>query len=125
MSVIGKWLLTAGTGGFTRLAWIGGIAILIGLVVAGIELADRLHENTIEVAEEAGADGARADGYESTLDQLEKANAAGNEIRDNRGSARYDACLLDAAPGYERNCERYKPVKPLPDGAPASGAPGA
>jgi len=97
-------------GSITPKGWIvaGGIALLVAGVTAAVLIADNAVEDTLNTAEKAGEAKAVSQGYETTLDQLEKANEAENAVRLDRDNARYTACLRDVAPGYAASCERYR-----------------
>ena len=87
-------------------------SIILALVVAGvfviIAVADNAVEDTLDVAKDAGRAEAVVAGQKTTLDQLEAANDAEDEIRFDRDNARYTACVRDAAPGFAASCERFR-----------------
>lgn len=90
--------------------WVWAVGA-IALVIAGV-LWLRAQEAADDRTNQAiGATKAINEGHESTLDQLEKANEAEDDIRFDRSGARYFACLRDVAPGYEAGCERYRPYE--------------
>jgi len=107
-----RWGLKEATAG--KLApWAAGVGVLAILgLLAGLAatIADRWHENTITVAQEAGATAAVVAGQNQTLDQLGDANNAEQDLRSSgeRSPMRYADCLLDAR--NKDSCERYRPV---------------
>lgn len=100
-----SWL-TGSLFGIAKWVWIVGISALIGLIIL---LANIYFDKTIKNAEEKGAIQAENKGHEITLDQVRKANEASEKVRSPGDPTRYLICLRDSAPGYESNCERYKP----------------
>lgn len=106
-----QWL---GTGfmGLTRGWW---LAIAAAVALAAWLTIDTFFDRVFETTREAGALEAENAGHETTLDQLGKANDAGNEVRNGSSSAAYDQCVQDVAPGYESSCERYRPIFLVPD----------
>lgn len=114
------WLAGKGAAGFSRLAWIVFIGVLVAIAIV---VADNAFEDVIDTSREAGAADAVAAGQETTLDQIGDATDAGNEIRNDTGDRKYRQCMRDSAPGYESSCERYRPVEPVP-GRPAAADPG-
>jgi heme exporter protein D len=101
-----KWFMKAGLGGYLNWVWVAAIAAVIALLITVVKIADARHENTIAVAEKAGAATAIAQGQQQTLEQVKDAKNAADEIRNDVGFARYCGCLQDAAPGFERSCNR-------------------
>ncbi|NLR72864.1 hypothetical protein HGI47_18470 [Novosphingobium sp. ERN07] len=103
-----SWLAARSLFGFPRWSVIGLAALLIALAV--LLLIDRIgttaaHHN--QTQREAGAASQRAQDLETTLKRTEEGNAARIEIRDPRGSARYDQCLRSAR--TPENCQRFLP----------------
>lgn len=108
---MGKWFLRSALG-VPRYVWAIGVLAAIAAVwlwAARAEKADDEANQTI------GAQGAVIEGQETTIEQVGKANDAGEEVRNDRGSARYDECLRSAAEGYTGFCERYRPIGAVPD----------
>jgi uncharacterized membrane protein YccC len=107
---IGGFLAAAGFRGIANWIWIA----IVGAAIAGIwtfvAVADRRHENALEVAAEGGATAATNKGLAQTLDQLGDANNAEDNLRSSgeRSAARFDQCLLDNRD--KRTCERYRPA---------------
>lgn len=110
MTAIATFLAAAGFKGLKNWVWI----LIVGAAIAGIwtfvAIADRRHENALEVAKAAGATGAVVAGQAQTLDQLGDANNAEQDLRQSgeRSAARFDQCLLDNRD--KRTCERYSPA---------------
>ncbi|OYX62517.1 MAG: hypothetical protein B7Y88_14225 [Sphingomonadales bacterium 32-64-17] len=103
--------------GFTRwVVWLAGAAVLAGLAWIVVEVIDNTFEDVIETAERAGATEAVVAGQATTLEQVGAAHEAGNEVRNDRGNARYDQCLLDATDDTRANCERFA-KQPVPGDA--------
>lgn len=106
--MISTWLAAQGLLGIKNQWWL----LIIGLIIAAsltiIEIADNAERRKLDTAKEAGAATAVVEGQRTTLSQTEKANEAGNEVRDDRGNARYDQCLRDATADTRSNCERYR-----------------
>lgn len=90
-----------------RRAWIAGG------IVALILLAFTLHKCAVSDAgkrgEERGAVQQTAKNLEETVKRVETANEAREEIRNDRGNARYDQCLRTAR--TPANCERFLRVR--------------
>jgi hypothetical protein len=112
VSAVATFLAAAGFRGLKNWIWIA----LIGAAIAGvwtfIAIADRRHENALDVAADAGAMGAVVAGQAQTLDQLGDANNAEDNLRSSgeRSAARFDQCMLDNR--IKRTCERYRPIAP-------------
>jgi hypothetical protein len=110
VSTVATFLAAAGFKGLKNWIWIA----LIGAAIAGVwtfvAIADRRHENALDVAADAGALGAVVAGQTQTLDQLGDANNAEDNLRSSgeRSAARFDQCLLDSRD--KRTCERYRPA---------------
>ncbi len=102
--------LTGSLFGIARWIWFAGAIAIIVIIIA---VANHKTDKTIEIAKEAGSYEAVSKGQQITLDQVSKANEANTRINNAGDPLKYDTCLRDSAPGYERNCERYKPDKPL------------
>jgi hypothetical protein len=112
--------------GLRNWIWIAlgvALALAIGAGAVIVETVDRTHENTIEVAKQAGASEAVAAGAETTLTQIGAAHEAERDIRSDVGFARYCECLRSATGPTARNCVRYLENKPLPDRQPADDQP--
>lgn len=106
------WFKLAGWLGVPRYIWaLLVIAALAAVVIwwTQAEKADDKANQTI------GAQGAVIEGQQTTLEQIGEANDAGNDIRADRDSAKFDECVRSAAEGYAGYCERYRPVEPVPD----------
>jgi uncharacterized protein YdbL (DUF1318 family) len=95
-------------GGVRNWIWMGALVAAGVVAFVVIKVADNAVEDTLDAAKEAGAANAVAEGHETTLKQTENANAAGNQVRDDRGNARYDECLRSVAETHRSFCERYK-----------------
>lgn len=93
--------------------WIIGLALVVGGTI--VVISKNRDEKLVATGKEAGSSTAVAAGQAVTLDQTEKANAAGNEVRNDRGNARYDECVRDSTPATRGNCARYRTNQPLPD----------
>ena len=106
-AAIGKFL-----GSVTLKGWliVGGVGLLVAAIVAAVLIADNAVEDTLDAAEGKGRAEAKVDGQNTTLDQVGAANEGRNEITGGRSAADYEQCLRDSAPGYERSCERFKPL---------------
>lgn len=111
MSAIGTFLAAAGFKGLKNWIWIA----LVGAVVAGlwlfVAIADRRHENALETAAAGGAGRAIAAGHEQTLDQLEDANNAEQDLRSagSRSQPGFRECLRN-----NRNRAACEDLRPLP-----------
>jgi len=110
MGVIGTFLAAAGWRGLKNWIWIAIVGAAVAAIWTFVAIADRRHENALEVAKDAGAIGAVATGLATTLDQLGDANNAEDNLRSSgeRSAARFDQCLLDNRD--KRTCERYRPA---------------
>lgn len=110
-----QWLLAKSLFGAPR--WLLGLALLLvigGLVTCTVSRLESTVETISTTGKEAGRAEAVAAGQETTLKQVEKANEAATEIRDNRGLARFCQCVRSATAETARNCVRYLPNEPLP-----------
>lgn len=90
---------------------IGG-AVLLALAIGAaiftfIKVQDAKHENTIEVAKDAGAAEALKAGQDLTLEQIGEANEAGNEIRNDVGYSRFCQCVRSATASTASNCDKH------------------
>ncbi len=92
MTAIIKWLLGAGTGGFTRWIWIAAISAVIGIATLTIT---RALDNMQDSATDAGRNEQRAAQAEATIKQVEKANEASDNLRGNADAAHAE-CLRHA-----------------------------
>lgn len=112
MDPIGTFLAAAGFRGLKNWIWIAVVGAAIAAIWIFVAIADRRHENALEVAKDAGATGAIVAGQAQTLDQLGDANNAEQDLRERgeRSAARFDQCLLDARD--PAGCERYRPLAP-------------
>lgn len=123
--MIPPFLAARGLFGLARWIWLlialAGVLALAAAITGGVRDTVQTITSTAHAAGEAEAVAA---GQQTTLDQIGEAHEAGNQIRDDRGTARFDQCLQDAAPGYEGNCQRYRPHQPVPSDATDSAAPG-
>lgn len=110
MGTIGTFLAAAGFKGLKNWIWIAIVAAIVAAIWAAVAIADRRHENALDVAADAGALGAVVAGQTQTLDQLGDANNAEETLRSTgeRSAARFDQCLLDNRD--KRTCERYRPA---------------
>lgn len=110
MTTIGTFLAAAGWRGLKNWIWIAIVGAVIAAIWTFVTINDRRHENTLEVAKEAGATGAVVAGQAQTLDQLGDANNAEQDLRSSgeRSAARFDQCLLDNRD--KTTCERYRPA---------------
>lgn len=110
MSWVGTFLAAAGWRGLKNWIWIAIIGAAVAAIWTFVAIADRRHENALEVAKDARATGATAAGQAQTLDQLGDANNAQQDLRQSgeRSAARFDQCLLDNRD--KRTCERYRPA---------------
>lgn len=97
--------------GFTVL---GVLAIGVA-VFAFIQAADKRHENTIEIAKEAGASEAVAAGQDLTLKQIGNANEAGIKIRNNVSTSRFCECVRSATRSTSGNCVKHLKNVAVPD----------
>lgn len=93
-----------------RFAWLPLLVIAGLLVWAGIAAFGSWQDRTIEQARAAGATGAVLGGHEVTLDQLEDANDAEQDLDagGERSADRYAGCLRDS--DRPAACERYRPL---------------
>lgn len=110
MTWLGTFLAAAGWRGLKNWIWIAIVGAAVAAIWTFVAIADRRHENALEVAKDAGAIGAVASGQTQTLDQLGDANDAEENLRGSgeRSAARFDQCLLDNRD--KRTCERYRPA---------------
>ena len=110
MSAIATFLAAAGFRGLKNWIWIALIGAAITVILTFVAVADRRHENALEVAADAGAIGAVVAGLTQTLDQLGDANDAEETLRSSgeRSADRFDQCLLDNRD--KSTCERYRPA---------------
>lgn len=95
-------------GGIRNWVWLAALAAIGAVAFVIIQIADNRDKRMIETASEAGASGAVIEGQNTTLQQTGDANEAGNEVRDDRGNARYDECLRSVAETHRGFCERYR-----------------
>lgn len=111
MSWLGTFLAAAGFRGIANWIWIALVAAAIGGIWAFVAIADRRHENALETAAEGGAASAVAAGYQQTLDQLEDANNAEQDLRSAgpRSQPAFDECLRN-----NRNRAACDDLRPLP-----------
>lgn len=106
------FLAATGFRGIRNWVWITIVGAAVAAIWTFVAIADRRHENALEVAKDAGAIGAVVAGQTQTLDQLGDANDAEENLRSSgeRSAARFDQCLLDARD--PAGCERYRPLAP-------------
>lgn len=118
--MIGAFLAARGIFGLKNMIWIAIVAALIGAGIIAVKIAGNALDTVVENAEETGATKAISAGQNTTLEQIGKANEAGNEIRNDAGSdgggAKFDECLRNVQPYLASNCERYRQNKPVPGG---------
>lgn len=95
MTWLGTFLAAAGWRGLKNWMWIAIVGAAVAAIWTFVAIADRRHENALETAAEGGAARAVATGHEQTLDQLEDANNAEQDLRSAgpRGKPAYDECL--------------------------------
>lgn len=122
MGTVSAFLAAAGFKGLKNWIWIAIIAAIIAAIWAAVAIADRRHENALDVAGQAGAAGAIAAGQQTTIDQVKDAKHAADQIRNDRGFVRYCQCLRDAAPRFAGNCQREIADKSLLDDVEAAAA---
>lgn len=105
-----NWLLAAGFKGLKNWIWVAIIGAVVAALWVAVAIADRRHENTLEVAAQGGAASANAKGFTQTLDQLGDANHAEQNLRElgERSAQRHADCLRDARD--PSTCERYRPL---------------
>jgi hypothetical protein len=109
------WLKVASFFGVPRWIWVVGVAVILAAgVTIAIAVSNHKTDALVTVAEKSGETKAVVKGQETTLNQVSKANEATARVNNAGDPLKYDTCLRDSAPGYEGNCERYKPHKPLP-----------
>ncbi|MXO73593.1 hypothetical protein [Alteraurantiacibacter buctensis] len=123
--MIPPFLAARGLFGMARWIWLlialAGVLALAAAVTGSVR---DIVQTITSTAHEGGKAEATAAGHQTTFEQIGEAHEAGNEVRNDRGSARYDECLQSAAPGYEGNCERYRPDQPVPGDADDPAPPG-
>lgn len=110
------WLAAKSLFGAPR--WLLGLAIVALLAGSAALIAGNINSTVKTIsttAKEAGKAEAVAKGTETTLNQVEKANAAATEIRNDRDNARFCECVRSATEDTARNCIRYLADKPVPD----------
>lgn len=99
-----EWLAAKSALGIAR-GWLilGAIAAILALLLA-LRQAQGSHDTN---QQDLGAAAQREADLQNTLERTEQANAARTEIRDDRGTARYDQCLRTArTPAL---CQRFLP----------------
>jgi hypothetical protein len=103
------FLAAAGFRGIANWIWIAIVGAIVAAIWTFVAVADRRHENSLEVAKQAGGTAAVVAGQAQTLDQLGDANHAAQELRNSgeRSTARYADCLLDSRD--KQACERFNP----------------
>lgn len=111
------WLAAKAALGLARWAW---LAIAAVALLAGIWWLNRTEAADDKANQTIGETRAVNQGQTVTLDQIGKANEAGNDVRTGTSDAKWRECLRGSAPGYERSCDRYKPVEPVPGGSAAA-----
>lgn len=92
-----------------RFAWVPPL-LIAGLAVWLImSIAANWFEQALDTAKDAGAAGAVATGHVETLEQLEDANNAEQDLRSagERDAGRYAGCLRDSRD--KARCERFNP----------------
>lgn len=109
MTWLGTFLAAAGWRGLKNWIWIAIVGAAVAAIWTFVAIADRRHENALELAAGAGASAAIVAGQAQTLDQLGDANDAAQELRTGgeRSAARYSGCLLDSRD--KAACERFNP----------------
>lgn len=122
MGLIPTFLATAGFKGLKNWIWIAIAAAIVAGIWTFVAVADRRHENALDVAAQGGAAAAVAEGQKTTLDQVKDAKNAVDQIRSDRGFVRYCQCVRDAAPGFGGNCKREIADKSLLDDVEAAAA---
>jgi hypothetical protein len=94
--------------------WLLGLGIILALGIVAAVIVGKI-DSTVETisttARDAGKAEAVVEGNKVTLDQLEKANEAATEIRNDRDNARFCECLRGATKDTARNCLRYSADK--------------
>jgi hypothetical protein len=110
MRTIASFLAAAGWRGLANWIWIAIVSAIVAAIWTFVAIADRRHENALEIAAQGGAAAAVSAGQTQTLDQLGDANNAEQELREHgeRSAARFDQCLLDNRD--KSTCERYRPA---------------
>jgi DNA integrity scanning protein DisA with diadenylate cyclase activity len=93
-----------------RFAWAPPLIIAALLVFLIMRIAANWFEQAIDTAKDAGAVEAVVAGQTETLNQLEDANNAEQDLRsaDERNSRRFADCLRDSR--EKGRCERYNPA---------------
>lgn len=110
-----NWLLAKSLFGAPR--WLLMLGIILALASAGAIITANIDSSVKTIsktARDAGNAEAVSQGQETTLKQVEKANEAATQIRDNRGLARFCQCVRNATEETARNCVRYLPDQPVP-----------
>lgn len=103
-------LLNTALGPLKLKGWLIALAVLGMLAGVIITIASNRDERMIETAKDSGAAAAVITGQHSTLEQVERANDAQDEIARSGDAARYERCLRNASPASRDNCIRFKPV---------------
>lgn len=102
------WLAAKSLFGAPR--WLLGLGILLALGTIAAVIVSNI-DSTVKTisttARDAGRTEAVVEGNKVTLDQVEKANEAATEIRNDRGDARFCECVRGATKDTARNCVRY------------------
>lgn len=111
--LLARWGLSERVAGKAA-PWVVGMGVLaiLGLLAwLAVTIADRWHENTITVAQDAGATAAVVAGQNQTLDQLGDANNAEQDLRSAgpRSELAYYECLRN-----NRNRAACDELRPLP-----------
>lgn len=110
MSTIATFLAAAGFKGLKNWIWIVIVAAVVAGIWAFVAIADRRHENALEIAAEGGAAGAIVAGQQQTLDQLGDANNAEQDLRSagDRSQLAHDECLRNNR--NKRSCDDLRPL---------------
>ena len=92
-----------------RFAWVPPLIIAALLVLLAMAIAANWFKQALDTAEDAGATKAVVTGHTTTLNQLEDANNAEQDLRraGERDAGRYADCLRDSR--EPARCERFNP----------------
>lgn len=85
------------------------ILIVLAALITAIIIARGWMDRTIQTAIEAGAAEQRETDLRETIRNVEKANAARDEVHNDIDGARYNQCLRTAR--TPANCERFLPAR--------------
>jgi hypothetical protein len=110
MSNILTKIIEGSFAGISSKVWLIAFAVLSMVAGVIIKVASDRDDKLISSASNAGASSAVIAGQNDVIEQVEKANAAEQEMRNSGDAGMYARCMQNSSASSRSNCDRFRPV---------------